>query len=182
MQNNAEGCRALLRTTNHNTKIRHTRVKIIPPDGARNWSLCARYNWHDKQRESVKFVERSSCEDSVEFRHLEILPQISPSTFMRIKKINWNRLRRAEITLASSRSSSKTPYQRIRNRYRIIFPKKVNKTLVKKQKKRQVEYQKQLAARPIPKRVRYCPLRSAKARPKSQRITPLAVNPVQVFC
>ena len=173
MQNNAEGCRALLRTTNHNTKIRHTRVKIIPPDGARNWSICARYNWHDKQRES---------EDSVEFRHLEILPQISPSTFMRIKKINGNRLRRAEITLASSRSSSKTPYQRIRNRYRIIFPRKVNKSLVKKQKKRQVEYQKQLAARPIPKRVRYCPLRSAKARPKSQRITPLAVNPVQVFC
>lgn len=182
MQNNAEGSRALLHTTNHNTKIRHTRVKIIPPDGARNWSLCARYNWHDKQRESVKFVESSSCEDSVEFRHLEILPQISPSTFMRIKKINGNRLRRAEITLASSRSSSKTPYQRIRNRYRIIFPRKVNKSLVKKQKKRQVEYQKQLAARSIPKRVRYCPLRSAKARPKSQRITPLAVNPVQVFC
>ena len=42
----------------------------------------------------------------------------------------------AEITLASSRSSSKKPYQRVRNRYRIIFPRKVNKSLVKKQKKK----------------------------------------------
>ena len=39
----------------------------------------------------------------------------------------------AEITHDSSRSDSKKPYQRIRNRYRMIFPRKVNKSLVKKQ-------------------------------------------------
>ena len=182
MQNNAEGCRALLRTTNHNTKIRHTRMKIIPPDGARNWSICARYNWHNKQRESVKFVERSSCEDSVEFRELEILPQISTSTIMRIQKINGNRLWLCRNNPCLKSILLKKAISKDKESLSNNIPKESEQIPREETKKKQVEYQKQLAARPIPKRVRYCPLRSAKARPKSQRITPLAVNPGQVFC
>ena len=101
---------------------------------------------------------------------------------MRIQKINGNRLWLCRNNPCLKSILLKKAISKDKESLSNNIPKESEQIPREETKKKQVEYQKQLAARPIPKRVRYCPLRSGKARPKSQRITPLAVNPGQVFC
>ena len=72
--------RALSRTTNHNTKVKYTRAKILQT--AQGTDQCARVII-----DTINSANPLSWEDSVELRKLEILAQIPSSTTLRIQKI-----------------------------------------------------------------------------------------------